>query len=118
MPGPAVVRHYAGRAFGSRGFRNSSAVSSRRGRLSFQIGSIQMKRESLEIPTLIAVSGPLAGQIFPLAAARLAIGRDPANDVQLRDLAASRHHAAIEARDGRLLLRDLESRRGTFVNGV
>jgi transcriptional regulator with GAF, ATPase, and Fis domain len=77
-----------------------------------------MKRESLEIPTLIAVSGPLAGQIFPLAAARLAIGRDPANDVQLRDLATSRHHAAIEAKEGLLLLRDLESRRGTFVNGV
>ena len=77
-----------------------------------------MKRESLEIPTLIAVSGPLAGQIFPLAAARLAIGRDPASDVQLRDLATSRHHAAIEAKEGRLLLRDLESRRGTFVNGV
>ncbi len=77
-----------------------------------------MKRESLEIPTLIAVSGPLAGQIFPLAAARLAIGRDAASDVQLRDLATSRHHAAIEAKEGRLLLRDLESRRGTFVNGV
>jgi Nif-specific regulatory protein len=77
-----------------------------------------MKRESLEIPTLIAVSGPLAGQIFPLAAARLAIGRDPASDVQLRDLATSRHHAAIETKEGRLLLRDLESRRGTFVNGV
>jgi Nif-specific regulatory protein len=77
-----------------------------------------MKRETLEIPTLIAVSGPLAGQIFPLAAARLAIGRDAASDIQLRDLATSRHHAAIEAREGRLLLRDLESRRGTFVNGV
>jgi Nif-specific regulatory protein len=77
-----------------------------------------MKRESLEIPTLIAVSGPLAGQIFPLAAVRLTLGRDPASDVQLRDLATSRHHAAIEAKEGRLLLRDLESRRGTFVNGV
>jgi transcriptional regulator with GAF, ATPase, and Fis domain len=77
-----------------------------------------MNRESLEIPTLIAVSGPLAGQTFPLAADRLTIGRDQASDVHLRDLAASRHHCAIEARDGRLLLRDLESRHGTFVNGV
>jgi transcriptional regulator with GAF, ATPase, and Fis domain len=77
-----------------------------------------MKRESLEIPTLIAVSGPLAGQTFPLAADRLTLGRDQANDVHLRDIATSRHHCAIEARDGRLLLRDLESRHGTFVNGV
>jgi Nif-specific regulatory protein len=77
-----------------------------------------MKRESQEIPTLVAVSGPLASQTFPLAADRLTIGRDQASDVHLRDLAASRHHCAIEARDGRLLLRDLESRHGTFVNGV
>jgi transcriptional regulator with GAF, ATPase, and Fis domain len=77
-----------------------------------------MNRDSLEIPTLIAVSGPLAGQTFPLAADRLALGRDQANDVHLRDIATSRHHCAIETRDGRLLLRDLESRHGTFVNGV
>ena len=77
-----------------------------------------MKTESSEIPTLIAVSGPLAGQTFPLAADRLTIGRDHSNDVHLRDLATSRHHCAIETRDGRLFLRDLESRHGTFVNGV
>ncbi|MFL6259708.1 MAG: sigma 54-interacting transcriptional regulator [Thermoanaerobaculia bacterium] len=77
-----------------------------------------MKKELLDIPTLIAVSGPLAGQTFPLAADRLTLGRDQANDVHLRDLAASRHHCAIETRDGRLFLRDLESRHGTFVNGV
>jgi transcriptional regulator with GAF, ATPase, and Fis domain len=77
-----------------------------------------MKTESLEVPTLIAVSGPLAGQTFPLAASRLTIGRDHSNDVHLRDLATSRHHCAIETRDGRLFVRDLESRHGTFVNGV
>ena len=69
-------------------------------------------------PALIAVSGPLAGQTFPLAADRVTIGRDHSNDLHLRDLAVSRHHCTIEAREGRFLLRDLGSRQGTFVNGL
>jgi transcriptional regulator with GAF, ATPase, and Fis domain len=77
-----------------------------------------MDKESSWIPALIAVSGPLAGQTFPLAAGRLAIGRDYSNGVHLRDLATSRQHCMVEAREGQLLLRDLESRHGTFVNGV
>jgi transcriptional regulator with GAF, ATPase, and Fis domain len=77
-----------------------------------------MQRDSTGIQVLIAVSGPLAGQTFPLGATWLSLGRDHAADVYLRDLATSRQHCAIEARDGRLLLRDLESRHGTFVNGV
>jgi Nif-specific regulatory protein len=69
-------------------------------------------------PALIALSGPLTGQTSPLGAGGLTLGRDRSNDLHLRDLAASRHHCAIEARNGRLLLRDLDSRHGTFVNGV
>ena len=69
------------------------------------------------IPTLTAVSGPLAGRSFPLGPAGLTFGRDRANDLHLRDLAVSRHHCAVTARDGGFLLRDLDSLHGTFVNG-
>ncbi|HEY2292055.1 MAG TPA: sigma 54-interacting transcriptional regulator [Thermoanaerobaculia bacterium] len=69
-------------------------------------------------PRLTAVSGPLAGQTFPLDGPGLTLGRDHGNAVHLRDLAVSRHHCAIETKDGRLVLRDLESRHGTFVNGA
>ncbi len=69
-------------------------------------------------PRLNAVSGALAGQGFVLGAERLTIGRDRANALHLRDLAVSRHHCVIETSEGRLLLRDLGSSHGTFVNGV
>ena len=69
-------------------------------------------------PRLIAVSGPLAGQTFALGTERLTLGRDHGNTVHLRDLAVSRQHCVLEAEGGRFRLRDLESRHGTFVNGV
>lgn len=69
------------------------------------------------IPRLTAASGPLAGQTFPLDRP-LTLGRDHGNAVHLRDLAVSRQHCVLETKDGRLVLRDLDSRHGTFVNGV
>ncbi|HKI02761.1 MAG TPA: FHA domain-containing protein [Thermoanaerobaculia bacterium] len=68
-------------------------------------------------PRLNAVSGELAGRSFALDAEALTVGRDRANALHLRDLAVSRHHCVIEGK-GRLLLRDLGSRLGTFVNGI
>ena len=50
---------------------------------------------------------------------RITIGRIAENDVQLVDDKVSRHHAVIEMHDGgRVVLRDLDSRNGTFVDGV
>lgn len=69
-------------------------------------------------PRLVAIAGPLAGQTFALGAAALTLGRDRGCAVHLRDLAVSRQHCLVEAADGRFRLRDLESRHGTFVNGV
>jgi transcriptional regulator with GAF, ATPase, and Fis domain len=68
-------------------------------------------------PRLTAASGPLAGQTFLLGAKPLTLGRDRGNALQLRDLAVSRHHCVIETSEGGLLLRDLGSSQGTFVNG-
>jgi len=69
-------------------------------------------------PRLTAASGPLAGQSFPISPEPLTLGRDRTNTVHLRDLAASRHHCVITAANGQVLLRDLDSRHGTFVNGT
>jgi pSer/pThr/pTyr-binding forkhead associated (FHA) protein len=50
---------------------------------------------------------------------RITIGRVAENDVQLVDDKVSRHHAVIERQDGgRVVLRDLQSRNGSFVDGV
>jgi transcriptional regulator with GAF, ATPase, and Fis domain len=69
--------------------------------------------------TLVCLNGPLAGRSFPLGGEALSIGRHDSSRLQLPDLAASRHHCVIEPEgEGGFRLRDLASRRGTFVNGV
>ena len=48
----------------------------------------------------------------------LRIGRDPANEIVVDDLLASRHHAEIRPdADGRWVITDLGSHNGTHVNG-
>ena len=45
------------------------------------------------------------------------VGRDPDCDIRLRDPSVSRIHCEIDQINGRLVVLDLESRHGTFVNG-
>jgi transcriptional regulator with GAF, ATPase, and Fis domain len=67
---------------------------------------------------LIAVTGPLAGRTFLLGGETLTLGRDRESALHLRDLAVSRQHCVIEPAGAGFRLRDLDSRHGTFVNGV
>ena len=45
------------------------------------------------------------------------IGRDPGNDIVLRDPKVSRHHSEIVFERGFFVLHDLASANGSFVNG-
>ncbi|HET9225554.1 MAG TPA: sigma 54-interacting transcriptional regulator, partial [Thermoanaerobaculia bacterium] len=67
---------------------------------------------------LVVLSGPLVGATFPLGAEGLTLGRDRESGVRLRDLAVSRHHCVIEPAEDAFRVRDLDSRHGTFVNGI
>ena len=69
-------------------------------------------------PRLVCLSGPLAGQTFPLDGEALPVGRHSANRLQLPDLGVSRQHCVLEPAAGGFRLRDLGSRRGSFVNGL
>lgn len=51
-----------------------------------------------------------------LVGQKLTVGRLGDNDLQLDDASVSSHHAEIEAGDG-VVLRDLGSTNGTFLNG-
>jgi pSer/pThr/pTyr-binding forkhead associated (FHA) protein len=62
-------------------------------------------------------TGPLVGLSFALAGGTLTVGRDPANDVVLRDQTVSRRHARIDARGGGWVVTDLGSTNGTAVGG-
>ena len=53
-----------------------------------------------------------------IAALRYTLGRDSGNALQLDDRAVSRQHSEIRQSGDQLLLVDLDSRNGTFVNGL
>ena len=57
------------------------------------------------------------GRVFYINKSIATIGRDIACDVVLALGYPSRHHAKISDRDGALVLEDLNSTNGTFVNG-
>ncbi|MEX0942382.1 MAG: FHA domain-containing protein [Pseudomonadales bacterium] len=66
--------------------------------------------------SLIADSGPEKGQIIPVMD-RTEIGRALECDISILEPALSRKHAELELTDDGLLIRDLGSVNGTFVNG-
>lgn len=57
-------------------------------------------------------------QIWPLDGPRIRIGRARSNTVQISAPSVSREHAEIAVKGDRLLLKDLHSRNGTWLNGV
>lgn len=69
-------------------------------------------------PRLVAVSGPLAGEVLELVNGEIAIGRDAGNGVCLVDNVVSRRHCRIRLAGESYELTDLDSHNGTFVNGV
>lgn len=54
---------------------------------------------------------------FPLDTLPVTIGRGPENGIVLDDQSLSRQHAEIRAEDKRIIVRDLGSKWGTFING-
>lgn len=53
---------------------------------------------------------------IPFSGQPLTIGRTPDNDIQIDNLAVSTHHAKIEFGADQLMIEDLNSLNGTFVN--
>jgi transcriptional regulator with GAF, ATPase, and Fis domain len=69
---------------------------------------------------LVAISGPLNGTDSHLREnwKEISIGRDDLNDICVDSRSVSRRHCVIERRGSELVIRDLDSRNGTFVNDV
>ena len=68
---------------------------------------------------LVFTSGRRQREAIDIDRARITIGRVAGNDLLLVDDKVSRHHAVIERQDGgRVVLRDLDSRNGTFIDGI
>ena len=66
--------------------------------------------------SLVADSGPEKGQVIPIVG-RVEIGRALECDISILEPGLSRKHAELELVDADLVLRDLGSVNGTWVNG-
>lgn len=67
--------------------------------------------------TLKAKTGSLAGQAFPVpAGGKLVVGRATNCDIQLPANSVSRQHAEVQVNGASLVVRDLNSSNGTYVN--
>ena len=62
------------------------------------------------------VDGPDTGREFPIGGS-LVIGRDPSAGIVLEDTEVSRRHAQVAPRSSGMVIEDLGSTNGTFVNG-
>ncbi len=73
----------------------------------------------MSLPQLYCVQGQLRGHRFELAVDSATVfGRHPGDDgIALTDSLASRRHARFVAQDDRLVVEDLGSSNGTWVNG-
>jgi pSer/pThr/pTyr-binding forkhead associated (FHA) protein len=70
----------------------------------------------LGTPTLVAVDGPLIGQRYPLSIP-IDLGRESAQIPLGFDTSASRRHTRIEVQGTQIVVTDLGSTNGTFING-
>jgi len=68
-------------------------------------------------PYLVALTGPDAGRTYRLADGSMTIGRAKSCDVRVVDDEVSRDHARIICVGTNVMVEDLGSRNGTFVNG-
>jgi pSer/pThr/pTyr-binding forkhead associated (FHA) protein len=69
------------------------------------------------IAKLIASGSPCSPPEIPLTCFPVRVGRRPGSDVCLADRWVSREHCEINCEDDVLIVRDLGSKHGTFVNG-
>src|ERR1039458_9163397 len=67
-------------------------------------------------PRLEAVTGPLTGAIIPIARDRVSIGSDPSNELSIYDASIARNHCLLTRREEAIVVTDLDSPQGTFVN--
>lgn len=67
--------------------------------------------------SLTVVKGPQIGDYFTLDSASTSIGRDPKADIFLNDRTVSREHALIAQSGDTVILKDLGSLNGTYLDG-
>ena len=84
----------------------------------YSVHNLMTDEARMAAATLDAISGPLKGSSFNLREGITSLGRDPSNSISILDGSVSRHQCTIEYDGEQFVLKDLDSRNSTFVNGV
>src|ERR1700735_555995 len=74
--------------------------------------------EELALPRLLLKFDSAILKEIPLGSRPVTIGRAPDNEMAIDNLAVSNYHARIYGEAGRLVVEDLNSLNGTFVNDM
>ena len=90
--------------------------SIRPGEVTITHDGVQQAFQDTSVPRLVVFSGQ-GGVEHPLLQDTTVIGRDDGADIVLTEPAASRRHATLERHGDRVILRDLQSKNGTWVRG-
>lgn len=64
------------------------------------------------------LSGPQAGAIFPLKTGRNIVGRAPTCDIKITSAGVSKEHTDITVYPDKMIVTDLKSSNGTYLNGI
>ena len=71
---------------------------------------------NIDAPSLRIARGPETGRVFDLLPGITTLGRGNTADITLDDTTVSRRHAMLRRTDGRVVLSDLGSLNGTYLN--
>src|SRR5438477_8163392 len=74
--------------------------------------------EEIEMPKLSLMFDNKIMKEIPVGSRPITIGRSPDNDLPVDNLAVSNYHAKIYFEAGRMVIEDLDSLNGTFVNDL
>src|SRR5256885_1495373 len=74
--------------------------------------------EEIEMPKLSLMFDNKIMKEVPVGSRPVTIGRSPDNDLPVDNLAVSNYHAKIYFEAGRMVIEDLDSLNGTFVNDL
>jgi two-component system response regulator GlrR len=79
-----------------------------------------IRRDLAQVPSVVlfATEADGAASSLPLGLSPAVVGTDPDCDLRLRDSAVSRHHARFTVSTQGVLVRDLDSKNGTYVGGI